>query len=72
MLDQKEHDDKYYKYFSVNRKFTIPLSSQKIFGKKFTFTISSALSKYKQVSKDDKIEYDDILIGNSVFLYIHS
>lgn len=60
VLDQKEHDNKYYKYFSANRKFIVPLSLQKILGKKFTFTLSSALSKYKQVSKEDKIEYNDV------------
>lgn len=58
ILDQKIHDDKYYKYFSANRKFMIPLSLQKVLGKKATFTLSSALAKYKQVSKDD-VEYDD-------------
>ena len=52
-------DKKYYKYFSANRKFLMPLSLQKLFGKKLLFTINSSWSKYKQKDSKDSIEFND-------------
>jgi gamma-glutamylputrescine oxidase len=54
-----KESDRYYQYFSANRKFLIPLSMQKILGKKLVFTINSSWAKYKQKEKTASIEFND-------------
>ncbi len=49
VLDNKEPDaEKYYKYFSPDRKFFMPLWLEQILGKRLVFTINNAWAKYKQ------------------------
>ena len=59
VLDEKDLAKKYYKYFSVNRKFVMPLSSQQILGKKLMFTLSNAWAKYLQVDRGKNIKLKD-------------
>lgn len=46
--EQKLDSEKYYKYFSPNRKFMIPLWMESILGKRIVFTLNNAWAKYKQ------------------------
>lgn len=49
VLDNKELDnEKYYNYFSPNRKFFLPLWLESILGKRLLFTVNNAYAKYKQ------------------------
>lgn len=49
VLDDQALDyEKYYRYFSPNRKFVIPLWMESIFGKRLVFTINNAWAKYRQ------------------------
>ncbi|MGI0047222.1 MAG: NAD(P)/FAD-dependent oxidoreductase [Nitrosotalea sp.] len=56
VLDDKELDnEKYYRYFSPDRKFMIPLWLESILGKRIVFTVNNAWAKYRQKdSVDDK------------------
>lgn len=54
VLDDKELDnEKYYRYFSPNRKFMIPLWLEGILGKKIVFTVNNAWAKYRQKNAVD-------------------
>lgn len=46
--DQALDHEKYYRYFSPNRKFVIPLWMESILGKRLVFTINNAWAKYRQ------------------------
>lgn len=49
VLDDKELDnEKFYRYFSADRKFLIPTEMEKILGKQLVFTINNAWAKYRQ------------------------
>ncbi len=49
VLDDKELDnEKYYQYFSPNRKFLVPLWLEQILGKRLVFTVNNAWAKYRQ------------------------
>ncbi len=49
VLDNKELDnEKYYRYFSPDRKFLLPLWLEQILGKRLVFTINNAWAKYRQ------------------------
>jgi len=49
VLAQKETgDERYYGYFSMKRKFLIPLWLEKIIGKRIAFPINNAWAKYYQ------------------------
>ena len=52
-------NEKYYQYFSANRKFLLPLSLQKVLGKKLLFSFNSSWSKYKQKNAKNSIEFND-------------
>lgn len=53
VLDDKEIDDeKFYRYFSPERKFLIPLWLEHVLGKSIVFTVNNAWAKYRQ--KDAK------------------
>jgi hypothetical protein len=41
-------DEKYYRYFNVNRKFLIPLSLERLIGKRVAFPLNNAWAKYRQ------------------------
>ncbi|MHB8546945.1 MAG: NAD(P)/FAD-dependent oxidoreductase [Nitrosotalea sp.] len=56
VLDDKEIDnEKYYRYFSPNRKFLIPLWLEHILGKRMVFTMNNAWAKYRQKDVPAKI-----------------
>ncbi|MGB9003289.1 MAG: FAD-binding oxidoreductase [Nitrosotalea sp.] len=49
VLDNKGLDnEKFYRYFSDDRKFLIPTGMEKILGKQLVFTINNAWAKYRQ------------------------
>lgn len=49
ILDKQDLDsEKYYRYFSPNRKFVIPLWMEGVLGKRLVFTINNAWAKYMQ------------------------
>lgn len=49
VLDNKELDnEKYYRYFSPDRKFLLPLWLEQILGKRLVFTVNNAWAKYRQ------------------------
>lgn len=49
VLDDREIDnEKYYQYFSPNRKFLIPLWLEHVIGKRIIFTVNNAWAKYRQ------------------------
>lgn len=55
ILDEQDLDsEKYYRYFSPNRKFVIPLWMESILGKRLVFTINNAWAKYRQKDVSDK------------------
>ncbi len=41
-------DEKYYSYFSVDRKFLVPILLEKIIGKRLAFPLNNAWAKYYQ------------------------
>lgn len=45
---QEDEDDKYYRYFSLDRKFLVPIWLEKIIGKRIAFPINNAWAKYYQ------------------------
>lgn len=59
ILDEKDLTKKYYKYFSANRKFFLPLSSEQVLGKRLMFTLSSTWAKYLQIDRKKNIEFRD-------------
>lgn len=49
VLDDKELDnEKFYRYFSPDRKFFIPLWLEGLLGKRIVFTVNNAWAKYRQ------------------------
>lgn len=59
VLDDEEYDDsKYYRYFSIDRGFLIPLWLERIVGKRLVFTINNVWAKYHQVDHGKKIMVD--------------
>jgi len=59
LLDDEEYDDsKYYRYFSIDRGFLIPLWLERIVGKRLVFTINNVWAKYHQVDHGKKIMVD--------------
>ena len=53
VLDDKELDnEKFYRYFSPNRKFLLPLWLEKVLGKRIVFTANNAWAKYRQKDAD--------------------
>ncbi len=41
-------DEKYYRYFDVNRKFLVPIWLEKVIGKRLAFPLNNAWAKYRQ------------------------
>jgi gamma-glutamylputrescine oxidase len=50
LAEKETGDEKYYDYFSVNRKFLIPLWAERIIGKRLAFPVNNAWAKYYQRS----------------------
>lgn len=55
--DKAEDDHKYYRYFSIDRGFLLPVWLEKIFGKKMVFSLNNGWAKYYQVDKGKKLAY---------------
>ena len=49
LAERETGDEKYYRYFDVNRKFLIPLWLERIVGKRLAFPANNAWAKYRQV-----------------------
>ncbi len=49
LADKETGDEKYYRYFDVNRHFFLPLWMEKLVGKRLAFPINNAWAKYRQV-----------------------
>ncbi len=48
LAEAETGDEKYYRYFDVNRKFLVPLWLEKLMGKRLAFPINNAWAKYYQ------------------------
>ncbi|HUK80976.1 MAG TPA: hypothetical protein VLU91_10025, partial [Nitrososphaerales archaeon] len=48
LAEAETGDEKYYRYFDVNRKFLVPIWLEKIIGKRFAFPLNNAWAKYYQ------------------------
>ena len=54
VLDDKELDnEKFYRYFSPDRSFLLPLWLEKMLGKRIVFTVNNAWAKYRQKNADE-------------------
>jgi gamma-glutamylputrescine oxidase len=53
LAEKETGDEKYYRYFDVNRKFFIPLWMEKIIGKRAAFPLNNAWAKYRQIDVTD-------------------
>lgn len=45
----EEDEERYYHYFSPNRRFLMPLGMERVLGKRLVFILNNAWAKYKQV-----------------------
>lgn len=52
LYGDEDEENKYYRYFSPNRRFLMPLSMERLLGKRMVFTLNNAWAKYKQVDTD--------------------
>ena len=48
LAEAETGDEKYYRYFNVNRKFLVPIWLEKIIGKRLAFPLNNAWAKYYQ------------------------
>ena len=48
--DKSCDDDRYYRYFGIDRRFLIPLWVERLFGKRLVFVMNNAWAKYYQKS----------------------
>ena len=57
VLDEEQQDDqRFYRYFSIDRGFAIPLWAEKLLGKRISFVVNQAYAKYRQVDKERLME----------------
>jgi gamma-glutamylputrescine oxidase len=59
LCDGRCEEHKYYRYFSVDRGFLLPLWLQKLVGKQLLFSINNAWAKYYQVGKGKDVPYHE-------------
>ena len=52
LAEAETGDEKYYRYFDVNRRFLVPIWLEKIMGKRLAFPLNNAWAKYYQ--KDNR------------------
>jgi gamma-glutamylputrescine oxidase len=48
LAEKETGDEKYYRYFDVNRRFLIPLWLERVMGKRLAFPLNNAWAKYYQ------------------------
>lgn len=48
LAESETGDEKYYNYFSVDRKFLVPIWLEKLIGKRLAFPLNNAWAKYRQ------------------------
>ena len=53
LADAETGDEKYYRYFDVNRRFLIPIWLEKIMGKRLAFPFNNAWAKYYQKDRNE-------------------
>ncbi len=59
LCDGRCEEHKYYRYFSVDRGFLLPLWLQKLVGKQLLFSINNAWAKYYQVDQGREVPYSE-------------
>lgn len=57
--DAAEEDHKYYRYFSSDRRFLLPLWLEPLVGKQMVFSLNNAWAKYRQVDAGRPAAYRD-------------
>ena len=58
VIDDKSCDDhKYYRYFSIDRGFLVPLWLENILGRRIVFALNNAWSMYYQIDKGREVPY---------------
>jgi gamma-glutamylputrescine oxidase len=53
LAEAETGDEKYYRYFDVNRRFLVPIWLEKIMGKRLAFPLNNAWAKYYQKDRGD-------------------
>ena len=51
LSDETQDDHRFYRYFSIDRGFAIPLWAEKVLGKRISYVTNQAWAKYRQVDK---------------------
>ncbi len=51
LSDTTQDDQRFYRYFSIDRGFAIPLWAEKILGKRISYVTNQAYAKYRQVDR---------------------
>jgi len=51
LSDTTQDDERFYRYFSIDRGFAIPLWAEKLLGKRLSYVINQAYAKYRQVDR---------------------
>ena len=60
ILKGERHDDeRFYRYFSVDRGFAVPLWAERILGKRVSFVANQAYAKYRQVDTNRRAKLRD-------------
>lgn len=58
VIDDKSCDDhKYYRYFSIDRGFLVPLWLENILGRRIVFALNNAWSMYYQIDRGREVPY---------------
>ena len=48
LAEKETGDEKYYRYFDVNRRFLVPIWAERVIGKRLAFPLNNAWAKYYQ------------------------
>jgi gamma-glutamylputrescine oxidase len=54
LADQTQDDQRFYRYFGIERGFAVPLWAEKILGKRIAFVLNQAYAKYRQVDANNR------------------
>lgn len=49
LAESEKEDERYCQYFSIDRKFLVPLWPEKVLGRRIVFPLNNAWAKYQQV-----------------------
>ncbi len=56
LSDSTQDDHRFYRYFSIDRGFAIPLWAEKLMGKRISYVLNQAYAKYRQVDETKPME----------------